>query len=453
MVVLTAALWMAPLQVSAGGVAGDPGASATRVDLVAAHDAAGDALGTLVMTSLVAPVAAPARPLLVVFNGGPGAGSAWLQLGLFGPERAVLTGRDAPRLEPAADGMGDRADLLFVDPLGTGFSRARPGIDPQRIREWQADGDYLARAIADWIARHGRRDAPLVLVGESYGTERAIAVAEALARQHAPVRLAGMVLISQTVLTETGLRQGDPRLADAVSLPSIAATACHYGLAAQAAGGPLGCADAAWHLALHEYQAGSPQSAGWLRMARLAGLAGAAGTDLSRERYRRVALADQAQVLGRYDSRLHAAADRRDPSLAPMIPAMTRLAAAAARREQGLGASPIDGTPYVLFDPAIMNGWHYGPQAPAPGTLAMADRLGRVLAANRAPALVAGGVFDLVGSYGADRELARRLPQIERASYPGGHMFYLEPPNRADFLVRLRAFVARVGNGPGGQRA
>lgn len=456
---LAALLWTAPLHVFADGVTGDVAGSAapeaasapvSRIDLVPAEDAQGKRLGTLVLASLTsaeAPSRASERPLMIVFNGGPGAGSAWLQLGLLGPQRAVFGSSASPaRLLTSRDGLWDRADLLFVDPLGTGFSRAARGVDPQRYREWRADGDYLARAITGWITAHGRQRAPVILVGESYGTERLIAVAEALERERASVRLGGMALISQTVLSEFGIGATDPARAAAIGLPTIAATACHFGRSTVAPGGPLACAEAAWQAAASDPAA----------LARLTGLPEAVVSRrwpaFSREQYRLAALADQAQVLGRYDSRLHDRADPargwRDPSLDALIPQMTRLARLAARHVMGLAASPLDGSPYILFDPAILHGWRYGPQAPSPGSPEMAARLGAVLTRTRAPLLVAGGVFDMVGAYGADRELGLILPltpgQSEVASYPGGHMFYLDPLNRLGFLARLRLFIRRV---------
>ncbi|MGQ4827463.1 hypothetical protein, partial [Enterococcus faecalis] len=87
--VLIPAIWIAPLHVRADGVA-PPLHPAVTVDLIAARDDRGERLGTLVLPAIVAGRGAgAARPLLVVFNGGPGAGSAWLQLGLLGPDHAV----------------------------------------------------------------------------------------------------------------------------------------------------------------------------------------------------------------------------------------------------------------------------------------------------------------------------------------------------------------------------
>lgn len=470
------ALWVAPLHVLADGLSPEnaqrmsPAAvSAPRmsIDLVAAQDDAGQPLGTLVMPSLLGsttPVS-PDRPLLVVFNGGPGAGSAWLQLGLLGPRHVVLPdpgSRLRPRLEVNADTLRQRADILFVDPLGTGFSRARDGADRAQFHEWQADGAYLARAIRVWMARHGRERAPVVLLGESYGSERAIAVAEALEQSERPVRLAGLVLISQTVLSEQGVRAEDRTLATALALPTMAATACHYGLTTSEDRQPLACAAHAQTLAESELPAARHdprrRDATLLQLAGLTGLRpdafDPADLSLSRDRYRQIALAAHSRVLGRYDSRTSApvpvvaAHGWQDPSLDPLLPGMTAMARRAALETLGLRGSPLDRSPYVLFDPAIMLDWRYGPQAPQPGSSAMAARLDQLLTRSGARVLIAGGLFDGVGGYGADAYLGTALrrqsaDRVEVHSYPGGHMFYLEQPNRAAFLQHLQAFIAR----------
>ncbi|WP_408588959.1 S10 family serine carboxypeptidase-like protein [Novosphingobium sp.] len=481
------ALWIAPLHVMADGLSSQNARRTSAntmapprvgIDLITARDADGSALGTLVMPSLLAPVAKSGsvagldhvdRPLLVVFNGGPGAGSAWLQLGLLGPQHVVLPApneqvagqQPAGRLEPNRDGLWSLADILFVDPLGTGFSRTGSDVAASRVREWQADGDYLARAIAAWMAKHDRLAAPVILMGESYGTERAIAVGEALERAHPQVRVAGMVLISQTVLSEFGVRQHDAKLATAIALPTMAATACYFGRAGVDQADPVACAQQAWRFAMDNYAAAARTGAMRPALARMTGVPEQefAGPDLSlsRDRYRQIALADRAMVLGRYDSRLPAPVDPvegwQDPSLAPLLPVMTALARQSVRETQNLARSPIDHGAYVLFDGAILHGWRYGPQAPPPGSPAMAARLAALLAHNGATLLVAGGLFDAVGSYGADRYLVEwmRLPpgRTQIASYPGGHMFYLDDQNRAAFLARLRGYIGHISSPQG----
>jgi carboxypeptidase C (cathepsin A) len=112
-----------------------------------------------------------ARPVIFAFNGGPGASSSPLHIDAMGPRR-----RDRAGLVDNVETPLDRADLVFVDPVGTGFSRPlRPGGG---ARFWSVAGDAgaMAQAITGWLAVHGRAGAPVIVVGESYGGTRAAAM-------------------------------------------------------------------------------------------------------------------------------------------------------------------------------------------------------------------------------------------------------------------------------------
>jgi hypothetical protein len=122
------------------------------------------------------------------------------------------------------------------------------------------------------------------------------------------------------------------------------------------------------------------------------------------------------------------------------------------QRLLGLARSPVDGTGYVLYNPEVRRTWGGEEPGSAGGSAdgyALADHLGAVLRRSRADLLLASGVFDSVGGYGADRVLADRLAlppgRVSIAAYRAGHMLYLDGASRAAFLLRLSAFVARVG--------
>lgn len=108
------------------------------------------------------------RPVMFLFNGGPGASSSPLHMSAFGPKR-----RSDGTLEANPHSPLDKVDLVFIDPVGTGYSRVLPGGDGQPY--WSRTGDAAAvkSVIVDWLARHGRLDSPRYLAGQSYGTMRA----------------------------------------------------------------------------------------------------------------------------------------------------------------------------------------------------------------------------------------------------------------------------------------
>jgi carboxypeptidase C (cathepsin A) len=141
-----------------------------------------------------------ARPLTFVWNGGPGASSSWLHFGAFGPRRIVTAAlptevsRGPLRLGDNPSTLLDQGDLVFVDPIGTGFSRPTEDRYADEFYNVLADTASVAEFIRVYRAYFKASDQPLVLIGESYGVWRAAAVAEALAREGTPV--AGMVLIS-----------------------------------------------------------------------------------------------------------------------------------------------------------------------------------------------------------------------------------------------------------------
>ena len=115
------------------------------------------------------------RPVAFAVNGGPGASSAWLQLGALGPWRLALEGTPLPSTSPVpqpnAETWLDFTDLVFIDPPGTGFSRLATNAEDLRHRFYSVDGDIppLAEVIRRWVVKQGRTASPRLVVGESYG--------------------------------------------------------------------------------------------------------------------------------------------------------------------------------------------------------------------------------------------------------------------------------------------
>lgn len=173
--------------------------------------------------------AGAARPLTFLWNGGPGSNAAQLHMGV-GPRRLDTADR-LPDWTPAqserplvdnADSWLGASDLVFVDPLGTGYSRAVDSKDLPALYTAHGDAEVVAEAIRVYLARHDAWDRPLYLAGESYGVTRATLVAEALQRRGMPVR--GVVLVSYN------FDLGTPPAAypeDALNVPQFTAAA-HY---------------------------------------------------------------------------------------------------------------------------------------------------------------------------------------------------------------------------------
>ena len=115
------------------------------------------------------------RPVLFFFNGGPGASSSPLHMNAFGPRRIVGKG-DTARLENNPNSLLDVADLVFIDPPGTGASMPVKGADASSLFSVSGDAAAVADVVQRWRQANGRTDGPFALVGESYGTARALAM-------------------------------------------------------------------------------------------------------------------------------------------------------------------------------------------------------------------------------------------------------------------------------------
>ena len=168
------------------------------------------------------------RPIAFVFNGGPGSSSAWLHLGAFGPQRLVLgdaglTKPEAPHRTTAnAHSILDVADLVFIDPIGTGFSRAADIVAARTFYSFRGDVRSVAEFIKLYLEKHERKESPCFLIGESYGAMRACGLVPELEEKHKVV-VNGIVLISGPIVM--GRRSPSDHL-----LPTAASIAHYHGL-------------------------------------------------------------------------------------------------------------------------------------------------------------------------------------------------------------------------------
>lgn len=213
------------------------GYRATIADTILSSDD-GKPEAVIVTTSYVKTPADPTRPVFFIYNGGPGSGSVWLQMGAFGPKRVAIPGdaRDdgAPPypLLDNPDSLLDVADLVFIDPPGTGFSYLTQGTDPKKYYGLKQDGRAVAQVIRRWLNDNGRWNSPKYLGGESYGTSRtAMVVDELEGGTFNDVGFNGLILIS-TILDFAG-REPTPgnEMAYIVALPNMATAAYFHGKA------------------------------------------------------------------------------------------------------------------------------------------------------------------------------------------------------------------------------
>src|SRR5512144_2489342 len=171
------------------------------------------------------------RPLAFIYNGGPGSASMWLHMGACGPRRVVTTDA-APTPPPPyqlvdnASSLIDVTDMVFIDPIGTGFSK--PVGKGTGKDFWGVDEDArsLAQFVSQYVSRNGRWSSPKYLIGESYGTTRSAVLVNRLQRDG--MTFNGVVLISSVLDFETLLFSPGHDLSYVLYLPSYAATAVYH---------------------------------------------------------------------------------------------------------------------------------------------------------------------------------------------------------------------------------
>ena len=172
------------------------------------------------------------RPVMFTFNGGPGSSSVWLHLGVFGPRRVQMgdVGSLAPppyKLVENENSMLDVTDLVFIDPVSTGYSRAVPGEAPKQFHGIEEDVASVGEIIRLYTTRYKRWASPKFLAGESYGTTRAAGLSGYL-QQRDGLYLNGIILISSILNFETAEFDTGNDLPYILCLPTYTATAWYH---------------------------------------------------------------------------------------------------------------------------------------------------------------------------------------------------------------------------------
>ncbi|MES1242088.1 MAG: peptidase S10 [Acidobacteriota bacterium] len=172
------------------------------------------------------------RPITFTYNGGPGSSSVWLHMGAFGPRRVVLgeegTAPPPPyRLEDNGESLLDLTDLVFIDPVITGYSRPAPGEKPGQFHGLREDVESVGQLIHLYASRYGRWSSPKFLAGESYGTTRSAALVNYLQERYG-MYFNGVVLLSSILNFATARFDVGNDLPYPLFLPTYTATAWYH---------------------------------------------------------------------------------------------------------------------------------------------------------------------------------------------------------------------------------
>jgi carboxypeptidase C (cathepsin A) len=431
-------------------------------------DQSGERKAEIFYTAYVARASdAQHRPITFVFNGGPGAASAFLHLGLAGPRIADFgpEGRDgaAARLRDNPDTWLAFTDLVFIDPVSTGWSRAQKPDDANAFYNIRRDAEAVAKVIALYVAKNGRDASPKFLLGESYGGFRAVKVAKTLQHDQGIV-VSGIVMVSPLLDAEFLFGSSRYALGAALQLPSLIATE----LERRHTFTPAALADGE-RFAMGEYLttlAGPPPTgekadAFYRRLAQLCGLPVDTVTKTRgfvRDVYLKQLHAGQDQVVSRYDASFASpdpypesyAPHGPDPVLDGFVRALGGLFVAYARNELGFKTDIT----YALLASEVSQkwSWHEGGGWSPPS---VQDDMRDLLSVDPSlRILVAHGYSDMVVPYAVSRYVIDHLPQlgtpgrVELKLYRAGHMFYLDDTPRRAFTTDARTFYQTMGPNP-----
>ena len=435
-----------------------------RAATLPVRDGKGDVKAEIFHVAYTLEGGAPERPLTFVFNGGPGAASAFLHLGTLGPR--VIEFPDDGTIPPPPPHLVDNphswlgfTDLVFVDPVGTGYSRTGDASDEGRKQFWgvSQDADALAAFLSRFIATADRAGSPIYLVGESYGGFRVAVLAERL-QSRTGLSPSGLVLVSPALEFPLLWAAQYQALPWALRLPSYAAAELErQGIAGEALDAQLREVEA---FALSDYlvylaagpRAGELERSVFEQVARWTGLP----TDIVERHRARISVDTfirenrraHGRLLSRYDATV-AGPDPQpwnprggpDPVLDPAIAIWNMAFVRYARDELGWRTD----LGYEMLNREVSGKWDFGEGGRAQaGAL---DDLRKAMATNpKVKVLIAHGSADLVTPYMVSKYLLAQSPPMAGAETPrlvvygGGHMMYTRSVSRA----RLREDAAAL---------
>ncbi|MEA3032322.1 MAG: hypothetical protein QOH86_338 [Sphingomonadales bacterium] len=411
----------------------------------------------------------PSRPVTFLFNGGPGSGSVWLQMGAFGPKRVGIPSdaRDdgAPPypILDNPDSLLDVTDIVFIDPVGTGFSHTLGKTEGKEYWGVTQDAKSVSQFIRLWLNDNGRWNSPKYMGGESYGTTRSAAVVNQLEGAYNDVGLDGIILMS-TIL-DFGAQsnvQGN-EMPYVLFLPSMAAAAWYH----HKVSNPPATVDAfvqeARDFAEGDYAAallkgqrlqGEARAAIRRRLARFTGLSEEylerADLRVSDQRFYKELLRDRGLAIGRLDARYTGKdydnageTPDNDPSFYGIDAGYT--AAVNAWVRDGLGFK--SDRSYVTIGPVGNWDWDLSDQGgEAKYYKSVAPYLSKAMRENAGLRVFVGaGYYDFATPlFGAEYALSRTgFPQdrIQFHYYEAGHMMYVHDESRAKLARDVRAFI------------
>ncbi|NIH78588.1 S10 family peptidase [Amycolatopsis viridis] len=410
------------------------------------------------------------RPVTFAFNGGPGSASVWLHMGVLGPRRVVSGDVDSPEPPPYRvvdnpETLLVHSDLVFIDPVSTGYSRPKKGESPKDFHGFTADVEAVAEIIRLWTSRNGRWLSPKYLAGESYGTLRAAALAGHLQERHG-FYLNGLMLISSvldmgTIRFTEGNDQPYP-----LFVPTYAAIAHYHGKHGKrkladvlAEAEEFAARELPWALQRGARLTPEEKAAAVRKLASLTGLdesyVDRVGLRIEHVRFFTELLRDRGLTTGRMDGRFTTWEPDGGRELMSDDASVSRIIGAYSAGFNHYVRSELgyqNDLPYEVLSMDVVRNWSYsefeGRAVSAVEALSAAMRANPHLKVH-----VALGYYDgATPYYAAEHVLAHlQIPDdlrsnIESAYYEAGHMMYVHEPSRVQQSKDLAEFVRSSSN-------
>jgi carboxypeptidase C (cathepsin A) len=413
------------------------------------------------------------RPVTFVFNGGPGSASMWLHMGVFGPRRVVVPSDPADdgappyTVIPNPETILDVTDLVFIDPVGTGYSRALEDENPGNHWGVKEDAKSVSRFIQQWVEDNNRWNSPKFLAGESYGTVRASVMADELTNNH-NIGLNGIILIS-AVLDYHNSRIQDGSVMSYVSfLPSYAATAWYHDKVPNKPADLNAFLAEVRDFARNEYATAliegnrmNPERKAAIidKLHAYTGLKKsylkATNMRIHVFRFFKELLRDEGKVVGRLDSRYlgeepDSAGEffKGDPFSYSSGNAFTVAINDHLKNFIGVTLNNRDYNLSARGEPGWKWNWNiWGKNVPNGGRMVnVIPNLGKAMRRNKdMHVLVTSGYYDFATPFfGAENALAEVdivQDRVHYTYYEAGHMMYVHEPSRQKFLTDIRTFI------------
>ena len=407
------------------------------------------------------------RPVTFAFNGGPGSASLWLHMGLLGPERIALSeegkiDKIPVGTEPNKYCVLDLTDLVFIDPVGTGYSRALPGTDEKTFFSYENDIQSVGDFIRLYTSRYGRWASPKYVAGESYGTTRAIGLCDYLRSAH-KLALNGIMLVSSINDFASVETTAGNELPYVNFLPSFAAAAWYHKKAdgkylamelddyleevkAYAAGDYLSLLYRGSRISAEEREAAAEKIAAYIGVSKEFVLKH--NLRVERDDFNAELLSDRKLMIGRIDSRYTGPVvdgNLGDGTSDPSSLGINEAFSGVFNQYVSQVLNYRTDQPYDVLSLDVNSAWSFGSDNRA---LAQEDMIRDCMSANEQMKVwVLCGRYDLATPFFAAEWVYSHLflndelqDNLSFTYYPSGHMFYLHEPSMVQFRKDAEAW-------------